>query len=119
MAEEIKTNDAVNALQRIRKAEEKARRIIQEAREKKAAKIIQDANDEVKKIKERHLDRARKKAEEKKRIIIQQAAKEAEEIRKNAEEEAVSLKIMAEKAMTKAVNQASEKIKKLIEKGEL
>ena len=82
MTEKKKTNDALDALQRIREAEEKARKIVQDARETKAAKIIQDADDEAKKIKERHLNQARQKAEQRKSAIVQRAAKEAGEIRK-------------------------------------
>ncbi len=118
MNEEIKKKDALDALQRIKEAEEKARKIVQEAREKTVVKIIQDAYDEAEKIKDRHLNRARKKAEERRSAIIQQAAKEAGEIREKAEQEGVSLKKKAEKAMPGAVSQISDRIKHLIEKGE-
>jgi len=117
MNEKIKTKDALDALQRIKEAEEKARKIVQEASEKTAVKIIQDAHDEKEKIKDRHLNRARKKAEERRSAIIQQAAKEAGDIREKAEQEVVSLKKKAEKAMSGAVSQISDRIKHLIEKG--
>jgi vacuolar-type H+-ATPase subunit H len=119
MNEEIKAKEALDALQRIKEAEEKARKIVQEAREKKAVKIIQDAYDEAEKIKDRHLKRARKKAEERRGALIQQAAKKAGEIREKAEQEGVSLKKKAEKAMPGAVSQISDRIRHLIEKGEL
>ncbi len=119
MNEEIKTKDAFDALNRIKEAEEKARKIVQEAREKTSVKIIEDAHREAGKIKERHLNMARKSAEERKSAIIQEAAKEAGEIREKAEREIISLKRQAEKAMPGAVNQISDRIKNFIDKGEL
>ncbi len=119
MNEEIKTKGASDALKRIKEAEEKARNIVQEAREKTSVEIIQDAHQEAEKIKERHLNRARKKAEERKSAIIQEAAREAEEIREKAEQEIVSIKKQAEKAMSKAVSHISDRIKYFIDKGEL
>jgi vacuolar-type H+-ATPase subunit H len=118
MNDKMKTKDAFGALQRIKEAEEKARKIVQKAREKTAVKIIQDAHEEAEKIKERHLKRARKKAEEKRNAIIQEAAKEAGEIREKAKLEVVSLKKKAETTMSGAVNQISDRIKHFIEKGE-
>lgn len=118
MNEEIKTKDAFDALQRIKKAEEKAREIVREAREKTSVGIIQDAQREAEKIKERYLIRTRKKAEERRNAIIQEAAKEAGEIREKAEQEIVSLKKKAEKTMSGAVSQISNRIKHFIEKGE-
>ncbi len=118
MNEKIKTKDASDALQRIKEAEEKARKIVEKAREETALKIIQEAHEEAEKIKERHLNRARKKADEKRSALIQEATKEAAEIRERAEQEIVSLKKKTEKAMSKAVSQISDRIKHFIEKGE-
>jgi vacuolar-type H+-ATPase subunit H len=119
MNEKIKTKDALDALQRIKEAEEKARKIVQQAREKTAVEIIQEAHEEAEKIKDHHLIRARKKAEEKRNAIIQEAAKEADEIREEAEKEIISLTKKAKKAMSGAVSQITERIKHFIEKGEL
>ena len=115
MSEEIEKDDAVAALKRVKEAEEEARRIIQDAREKASPKIVQDAYEEAKKIKESRLTKARIKADEKKNDIIQQAAEEAEKIRKKAEEDTASLRKGAEKVMSEAIKKVAEKIRHYLE----
>jgi len=110
-------SDALLAIQRIKEAEEKARRIILNAQEKETIKIIQDAYDEAKKIKEDYVKKARNEAEKKKRSIIDEASKEAEKIRRKAEEEASALSRKAKTIMPQTVEKFAQRIKHFLEGG--
>jgi len=119
MSGKTKKTEAQIALQKIKEAEEKAKSIIQDAREKHAPRVIQDAFDEAKAIKGSALTKARAEAEKKKKAIIQKATKEAEKIKLETEKEAASLSKSAEKAVSKAVEKAAQKIDQFIEGGSL
>ena len=62
---EIEKSEAFTALQKVRETEEKARKIIADAREKKASDLIQKAYEEAKEIRENAI----KKAKEEKKIL--------------------------------------------------
>ncbi len=103
--------EAFLALQKIKKAEERARKFIEEAREVKASKIIQEAYEETQRIKEDSLAKARKEAKAKKKAIIQKAAAEADKIRKKAEKEAEDISRRIEAMIPEAVEKTIEKIR--------
>jgi len=117
MKDEIKKSEAFVALQKIKETEEKARRIINKAREKETSRIIQNAYDEAKDIKKSSLKWAREETEERKKAIIQKATKEAERIRREAEAEGKELHTKAEKLVQEAVEKVTEKIKDFLKGG--
>lgn len=119
MKDEIKKSKAFEALQEIKKAEEKARRMIRVAREKKSSRIVQEAYDEAKEIKETTLNRARKEADKRQKAIIQEAFQEAERIKKEAEEERKVLRSRTERLIQGAVKKVTAGIKDLLEGGSL
>lgn len=112
-------SEAQAALQKIKEAEEKGKRIIQDAREKEALRLIQNAYDEAKIIKKDILAKASAEAEKKKKAIVQKATKEVEKIKREAEKEAVSLSKNAEGAVDRAVEKVAKKIREFIEGGTL
>ena len=61
----------LEALERIKKAEEKVRKNIQTAQEYTSQKIIQDAQQEADRIKKKVLDEAKKKAQKKSGLMRQ------------------------------------------------
>lgn len=69
MTQKVQKSEAFVALEKIKEAEEKARKIVHETREKTALEIIQTAYDEAKKIKKNSLEEARMKAEKKKELF--------------------------------------------------
>ena len=119
MSVEKKKSDVLTAVEKIKEVEEKARGIIQDAREKLAEKIIQDAYDEEKKIKKKNSNEARGRAYEKKTAIIQKASREAGEIRTKSEEDVAHISQKAEAAMSKTVEKIAERIKHFLEGGKL
>lgn len=108
---------ALEAIERIREAEEKARLIIEEARDSTAAEILRRAVEEAKRIREETLALAKKEAEAEKKKIIERAIQEAEEISLSAVTEAKELERRATTNMEAAVEQIALKIKKFLEEG--
>jgi vacuolar-type H+-ATPase subunit H len=88
---EPRKSAALEALEKIKEAEEKARAIVQEAREKLSPEIIKEASEEAEGIKMRALVRAKEEAEAYKTAIVEKAVEEAEKIRAEAEGEAAEL----------------------------
>lgn len=102
-------------LEKIKEEEEKARKLIDEARKAKASKIIQDAYEEAQKIKEDSLAKARREAEENEKAIIKKASVEAERIRDKAEGEAERLRKRVKSLLPKAVDKVRERIRQYLE----
>lgn len=119
MAKAAGKSEAFIALQKIKEAEEKARKIIEDARENKASQIVQDAYEEGRKIKEDLLAKTREEAEKKKKVIIKKAATEAEKIRKKAEAEAEEMSQRIESLMPEAVAKIRVEIRRFLEGGSL
>ena len=103
--------DALESLQKIKEAEEKARGLIEDTKKNKTSKIIQEAHEEAQKVKQATLAKTRKESEEKKKAIIEKAAAEAEKIRQDTEKEAEKLSRRAESLMPEAVQKVSGKIR--------
>jgi vacuolar-type H+-ATPase subunit H len=119
MSDEAKENLALDALQKIKKAELEARKIVQEARDKTSVKIIQDANKDADQIKERVLDEARKRAREKKRSMIEEAENEVKRIRKETQAEIGRLKERSVEARAEVITKVAANIRNTIEEGSL
>jgi vacuolar-type H+-ATPase subunit H len=114
MSQEQKRSEALEALQRIKEAEEEARRIIEEAQQRAASNVIRDAYEEAKKIKENHLNQTRKRALEKKNSLISEAEREAEKIKKETAEEAQAISRKAEAFIPRVVEEFARKIRNFL-----
>lgn len=119
MKEDTRRSEAHIALTNIKEAEEKAKRIIQDAREKTSAQIIQDAYDEAEKMKDKYLTEARKRADERKNVIILKARKETEKIKKKSEKEIAIIRQKAKTTMPEAVEKITEKLREFLKGGSL
>jgi len=108
---------ALEALKKVKEAEERARAIIREAQEKVSARIIEDAAEEVERIKQDHFARAKDAAGAKKKDVLDQALKEAEKIRAEAEAESAALRQKAAASMGEAVKKVTQRIKDLLDGG--
>jgi vacuolar-type H+-ATPase subunit H len=114
MSQEKRESEALEALQRIKEAEEEARRIIKDAQQRAASNVIRDAYEEAKKIKENYLSQTRKGALEKKNSLIGEAEREAEKIRKETAEEAHAISRKAEALVPSVVEEFAKKIKNFL-----
>jgi vacuolar-type H+-ATPase subunit H len=111
---EPKKSAALEALEKVKKTEEKARAIVQEAREKLSPEIIKEASEEAENIKMKALARVKKEAEAHKKAILDQAAEEAEKIKAEAEEETAELRRRAVAQMAEAIKETSLKVKEFL-----
>lgn len=100
------------ALKEIKSAEDRARSVMQEAREKTSRKIIEDAHEDARKIRDSVLAEARKKAENKRNEIIHDAEKQAVETGQQAQSEMSSLKKKIQAHRQTAVKKTAETIRK-------
>jgi len=119
MTDGQKKNLALAALQKIKEAETKARKIVQDAREKTSVKIIQDAYKDADQIKERVLSEARKQAQDKKRSVIQEAENEVKRIIEENKVEIDRLRERSADTRTEAIKGVAANIHKAIEEGHL
>jgi len=103
MAKKNPDNEAMDALQEIKQAEERAREIIQEAQEKTSSRIVQDAYDEAEKIKENFLKEAKEEAEKRKKEIIDEAKEERNRIEQETDKEVLTLRQKTKARMPEAV----------------
>ncbi len=106
---------ALEALQKVKEAEEQAMTIIQEAREKLSPGIIKKASEEAERIKMRGLARAKEEAEAHKKAILEKAAEEAEKIKAEGEEEAAEIRRRAAERLDEAVKTTSLKVKEFLQ----
>ncbi len=107
-------NDPMDALNQIKKAEEKAHKMIVETREKKSLEIIQNAQKEAEKINASFLEKARKKAEKTRQGIVQEAKEEARRIKQDMEEEAQRIREKALPLIPEAVEKTAAKIEQYL-----
>lgn len=112
-------SQALEAIEKIKAAEERARAIVREAQDKIAAEILSLAAEEAKRIKEQVLARAKAEAEQEKAAILDEARKEAEGISLRARLEIEALKRRADDAMEEAITQIALKIKEILKEGAL
>jgi vacuolar-type H+-ATPase subunit H len=112
-----KKSDALDALARIREAEEKTKAIIRKAKEETSLKIIQDAQDEVKQIKEKAVIAAREKAKKIKETTLKRAEEEASRIREETKKSADTLRQKGKTMLPEAVDKVALKISKFLEGG--
>ncbi len=97
----------LEALQQIRQAEGRARKIKRDAEEDASRKIIEDAHAEAAKIKDTIMAEAREKADQKRKTIIQDAENQAENIRSQAQEEMSSMQEIARKNREASIKKAA------------
>jgi V/A-type H+-transporting ATPase subunit G/H len=119
MSDELEKSKALEALQKIKEAEEEARKIVREAQDTTSVQIIQDAQDQAQQIKENALEEARRSGQVKRATIIQKAKAEAEEITLQAEQEKSALRQKTESQLEDAVAKVAEKIQDFFTKGVL
>ncbi len=119
MDNEQEKSTALEALQKIKEAEEEAKELVQGAQETTSVQIIQDAQEEAKQIRERALEEARKNGQVRRAAIIQKAKAEAEEITHQAEQEQTALRQRTESKLEEAVIKVAEKIRNFLPKGVL
>jgi vacuolar-type H+-ATPase subunit H len=110
-------NDAFDAIEKIKAAEEQAREILQEAREKTAFQIIHDAQDEAEKIKERFLAEAKEKAEGIKKKIIDSAKRQRDEIETESDQEISDLRHETRSRISHAVETTKKRVAELLDQG--
>ncbi|MGB7296455.1 MAG: hypothetical protein WBC70_12780 [Candidatus Aminicenantales bacterium] len=109
-----KKSPALEALERIRKAEERAKAIVQEAREKTAVQIVKEAMETAERIRARALAGAKETADAREKAILERAHQEAETIRAEADAELAILRRQAGAAFDKAVKKAGLKIREIL-----
>ena len=119
MSDEQKKNLALDALQKIKDAEDEARKIIQDAHEKTSVKIIQDAQKDADEVKERMLAEARDKARERKKSIIQGAKLEVKKIAAEAQTEIERLRNLPTDSRSRAIEKVAENIRSAVRGGHL
>lgn len=114
---ELKKNEALQALQKIKEAEAEARKIIHDAHENTSLKIIQDARKEAIQIEERVLDNARKEALRKKEAIVQDAQSEVRRINQETQEEIARLQEKSAAVKEEVIAKVAARIRETIEGG--
>ncbi|MGB9836500.1 MAG: hypothetical protein ACPLRX_07160 [Candidatus Saccharicenans sp.] len=112
--QEESSNAAWQALQRVREAEEKARLLVEEARQKSFPEILRKAGEEAEQLKREILSEARREAERIKSEIIQKAEAEAAAIKQQTEEEKQALLKQGEANFEEAVSKTAEKLRQLL-----
>jgi len=111
----VAEDEAWQALQKVKKAEERARQMVEEARSKTSPDIIRKAAEEAEELKKRIVAEARNQAEIIKKEIVAQATAEAEEISRQTEAEKKEILKKAEANFNRAVENAAQKLVSLIE----
>jgi len=118
MDNEQKSSNALEALRKIKEAEEEARRMVQDAQDTQSVQIIQDAHEEAKQIRDKALEEARKNGQVRRAAVIQKAKAEAEGITRQAEQEKMALKKKTENQLEDAVGKVAVRIRGLISRGD-
>jgi vacuolar-type H+-ATPase subunit H len=109
-----KKSPALEALDRVREAEERAKKIIREAREKISVQIAKEAAEAAEEIKRKSLAEAKKEADARKKAILERAHQEAEAIRAESEAELSALRRQAGSAFEEAVKKAGQRIREFL-----
>ena len=108
---------ALEALGKVREAEERAKAIIREAQEKITVQIVREAAEAAEKIKQRSLAEAKEEADARKKAILERAHKEAGAIRAETQAELEALRRLAGAALEEAVKKAGLKIREFLRGG--
>jgi vacuolar-type H+-ATPase subunit H len=108
---------ALEALDMVRKAEEQAKAIIREARERTAVQIAKEAAEAVEEIRQDSLAKAKEEAEVLKKDIVERARREAEAIRGETQAELVAQRRQAEAVLDEAVKKVGLKIREFLREG--
>jgi len=112
---EMETKSGVlEALEKIKEAEDKARKIVREAKEETSLKIIQEAQNEARAFKEKTAKEAKGKALKIREEMIKRAEKEADQIRAETKRETEILHKRGSAAQAEAVKKVSEEMKKYL-----
>lgn len=117
MSGEPPKSAAVEALTKVKKAEEEARRIIEEARDKTSVRIIKEVTQAGEKIGQDFLAQAKETAATREKSILAEAEKEAAGIRAEAEAEISLLRQKAASSMNDAIEKISRKVTKYLAGG--
>ena len=117
MVNEQEKSKASVALQKIKDAEEEAKKIVHHAQETTSVQIIQSAQEEAKKIRENALEEARKNGQVRRATIIQKAKADAEENTLQTEQEKTALRQRTESQLDEAAIKVAEKIRNFLTKG--
>ncbi len=113
---EPRKSAAIEALAKIKEAEERAQAIVREAREILSVEIIKEATREAEEIKITTLARAKEDAETHKNVILEKAVEEAGKIRAEARKETAEMRRRASERMAEAVKKTSLKVKEFLER---
>lgn len=107
-------DEAWQALQLVREAEERARQMVEEARMRTAPDLLRRAAEEAEEARKRILAEARKQAEQLKKEIVDRARAEAGTISQQAEAEKAMILKAAENNFEQAVNRAVSRLLELV-----
>jgi vacuolar-type H+-ATPase subunit H len=108
---------ALEALEKIKEAEDQARKIIHEAKEEMSLKIIQEAQNEARTIKEKSIKEARAKAQKIRAELIKKAEEDAAQVRAETRRETEILRKKGSAAQAEAVKRVSGEMKKYLKGG--
>jgi vacuolar-type H+-ATPase subunit H len=108
---------ALEALKKIREAEDHARKIINDAKEGMSLKIIQEAQNEARMIKEKSVEEAKAKSRKIRSELIKKAEGEAAQIREKTRQETETLCKRGGAAQSEAVKLVSEEMRKYFKGG--
>ena len=100
----------LEALQKIKEEEEKARSLIEAARDTEAVEIVQAAQEEARSLIQKFLEEARSEAGEKRAEIVKAAEIEADKIKRRGVEEAGALRENAAPLLGKAIEKTALRI---------
>lgn len=114
-----KKSGALEALEKIKEAEEQARKIIADAKEGMSLKVIQEAQNEARTIKEKSAKEARVEAQKIREKLIKKAEKEAAQIREETGREAEILRKRGSETLAEAVKKVSDEMDKYLKGGAL
>ncbi len=106
--------DARRALQEIKKAEERARQMVEEARTRTAPGLIKQATSEAEEIRKKILAEARQQGEKIKQEIIEKAKAEARSIEQQIEVEKQQIWKSAEAAFAEAVEKTAVRLLEIL-----
>jgi vacuolar-type H+-ATPase subunit H len=109
-----KKSPALEALGRVREAEERAKAVVREAQERTAAQIAKEAAEAAEAIKQKSLAEAQKEAAARKKATLDRAYREAEAIRAQTEADLATLRRQAGTAFEEAVKKAGRKIREFL-----
>jgi vacuolar-type H+-ATPase subunit H len=107
--------EPLEALSRVKEAEAEAGRTVRAAREKESVQILEELQEEIRKLRDRHLSEAKAQADRRTRERIREAEDEARKIQDAAEAEAEKLRSSAASLVPDAVAKTAAKIAEIIQ----